>query len=299
MVDTAQILKSNEDFKENVLKMAEQFIELRKKFLQECPDFSIDPQQTVRTTERFESFSEELIRQFTTNQGAAITVYGPNSSGKTAFIQHFLKIGDIFPSDVGPVTTRIVKLMYAPADQAYAHVYTSLDERLAKKEPVVSISLTEFFADPNEPDWETIGDRLKKYLARPEDLKDEDFVAWSRHFIEIGLPSPVLQLGIDIYDTPGFLSNNRDEILNENLYELIKSIRPTLLFLYENPGVSETDKDCFLSLKKALGSLENIPVFFLNTKADVTNILKNQRVNTKNGVSQATFEQVSFLGLFN
>ena len=292
MVDKAQVLKANQDFKNNVLKITEEFVQTRKKFIEECPDLSIDPEQAGQTTNRFKSFSEELIRQHTINQATALTIYGANASGKTAFIQHFLQIGEILPSDVGPVTARIAKLTYSPAQQAYVHVFPSLKDRLMKKDPIVSSPLSEFFADEGSPDWDGIGERLKEHLARPDDVHDEKFTEWAKFFIEIGLPSPILQLGIDVYDTPGYLSNGRDEILNQNLYELVKSIRPTLMFLYENPGVSETDQICFLSLKQAIGSLEGTPIFFLNTKADAFTILKNEGVDTKSAVSKEEFIEV-------
>lgn len=293
MIDRAQVLKANQNFKDSILKITEEFIQTRKKFIQECPDLSIDPEQAGKTTTRFESFSEELIRQHTINQAAsAITVYGANACGKTAFIQYFLQIGEILPSDVGPVTARIAKLTYSPGNQACVRVFRSLQDRLMKKDPIDSCSLSEFFTDESLPDHDGISNQLKKYLARPEDETDEKFAEWSRFFVEIALPSPILQLGIDVYDTPGFLSNGRDEILNQNLYELVKSIKPTLMFLYDNPGVSETDKNCFLSLKQAIGSLEDTPIFFLNTKADAFTILKNEGVNTKRPVSKERFIEV-------
>ncbi len=297
MGDIAQTLESSRNFKQTVLNITKEFINLRKEFVEKCPDLSIDPQQTERTTARFESFTEELIKQYTVNQKPAITICGPNSSGKTAFVQHFLQIGEILPSDVGPVTTRIVKLTYSPANEAYAHIFSSLDDRLKNKDPKIVVKLDEFFlnekSSESESESEDVSDKLLEHLARPEDLEGDKFAEWSKHFIEIGLPSPILELGIDVYDTPGFLSNGRDEILNNNLYELIKSIQPVLLFLYANPAVSETDQACFLSLKQALGSLANTPIFFLNTKADPFTILTNEKVNTERKVTEEKFKEVN------
>jgi hypothetical protein len=300
--DISQTLESNRSFKETVINIAQEFNILRNKFVSELPDLSLDNQQTDKTTDRFENFNEQLIEQYTTKKNAALTIFGANSSGKTAFIQHFLQIGEILPSDVGPVTARIVKLTYSPANHAYAHIFSSLEDRLTGKEPVITIKLNEFFLDAQPPLWECISAILKNHLERSDNCDEKVFAEWATHFIEIGLPSPILELGIDMYDTPGFLSNNRDEILNTNLHELIKSIQPTLLFLYENAAVSETDKSCFLALKQALGTLENISIFFLNTKADVVGIFKNERINVKKEVPIDKFEEVSkqiFLRLFS
>ena len=294
MDDTEQLLESNQAFKLNILNITKEFTTLGREFLERFPDLSIDPEQSGKATDRFESFTEQLTKQYTIHQQPAISVCGPNSSGKTAFVQHFLQIGEILPSDVGPVTTRIVKLTYAPADKAYAHVFSSLEDRLTNKDPEIVVPLHEFFLNRDSSDSEEdLGAQLSEHLKRPEHLEGELFAEWSKRFIEIGLPSPILQLGIDVYDTPGFLSNGRDEILNVNLYELVKSVQPVLLFLYVNPAVSETDQACFLSFKQALGTLENTPIFFLNTQADPNTMLKNEKVNTKRGVTEEKFKEVS------
>jgi len=297
MIDIVSILESNKNFKENVINITREFINVKNDFLSQFPDLSLDREQTEKTTKGLENANEELIKQYTINPNPALTICGPNSSGKTAFIQHFLQIGQIFPSDVGPVTTRIVKLTYSSANNAYAHIFSSLEDRLTKKQPLITIKLQEFFQNEESPDWKNLAKILKEELTRPENLNETELDKWAKHFIEIGLPSPTLKLGIDIYDTPGYLSNNRDEILNRNLYELIKSIQPTLFFLYVNPAISETDKLCFLSIKQALGTLENISIFFLNTKADIVTILKNERVNIKRDVSLDKFEEV-YINIF-
>ena len=292
MDDAAQMIHSNQTFKENVLTIAGEVIELRRQFSAQCPDLSIDPQKTDRTTERFQNFTAELMKQYSVKQQPALAIYGANNSGKTAFLQHFLQIGKILPSDAGAVTARITKLTYSPAEKAYAHIFSSLEDRLTGREPQMTVELQQFFDNKESPDWDSIRDKLKEHLARPNDSDERNFAEWSKSFIEIGLPSPILRLRIDIYDTPGYLSNNRDEILNQNLYQLLKSVEPTLLFLYDNPAVSETDRKCFISLKEALGSLETIPIFFLNTKADILVILKNGGVKTKEDVPKEKIEKV-------
>jgi hypothetical protein len=298
MNDTERMLESNRNFQENIINIAKEFIYLINDFASNCPDVSLDRQQTESTTRQFENITEELIKQHTVNQQPALTICGPNSSGKTAFVQHFLQIGEIFPSDVGPVTVRIVKLTYSTAKNAYAHIYSSLEDRLTEKQPLKTVKLQEYFQDEESPEWENIAEILKEEFIRPENQNEMEFSNWAKAFIEIGLPSPILQLGIDVYDTPGFLSNNRDEILNKNLHELIKSIQPTLVFLYVNPAISETDKNCFLSIKQALGTLENISIFFLNTKADVISIFNNAGVNTRGKVPLTKFEEVDFSRFF-
>ena len=281
MEETTKLLQANTHFKKTTIQLAQELKSLIDDFIEEYPNLTVDPHMPSQSTQFFEHITSDLIKQYTINQRPAIVVYGANSSGKTAFIQHLLQIEDVLPSGAGPVTARIVKLTYASAEQAYAHVYSSFADRLAHKQPVVSISLNDAFANIEEIDWELISERLNEHLTRPEDLNEEKFAEWAKHFVEIGLPSSILELGLDFYDTPGFLSNSRDEILNKNLYELVQSIQPTLLFLYKNSAITETDKTCFLALKQALGDLGTIPKFFLNTQADVFSICKDEKINAK------------------
>ncbi|CAF3743551.1 unnamed protein product [Rotaria sp. Silwood1] len=76
-----------------------------------------------------------------------------------------------------------------------------------------------------------------------EKMPDE-FARWASQMIEIRVPSRVLQLGIDIYDSPGFLGED-PPILAENLLKLISSVRPSLIYLFDNPTVSDDSRKCF------------------------------------------------------
>ncbi|CAF2511159.1 unnamed protein product [Rotaria sp. Silwood2] len=200
----------------------------------------------------------------------ALVVFGPNSSGKTSFIQRFLGIGSILPSGIGPVTARIVQLTYASAEQACFCVYETIEKTMVQYRG----DLSYFFKNQLQPNWEGITDAILPHVKRPTNIDESspEFDEWAKCFVEVSLPSNVLSLGIDIYDTPGFLSNNREQVLTDNLHKLVKRIKPTLVFLYDNATISDTDKSCFLAMKNALGSMERVSVFFLNTKADCISI---------------------------
>lgn len=200
----------------------------------------------------------------------ALVIFGANSSGKTSFIQRFVGIGNILPSDFGPVTARIVQLTYAPAERACFRVYKTIEKVVVECEG----ALSHFFENQQEVNWDGIAAALLSHVKRPShiDQNSTEFQEWAKCFVEVSLPSNVLSLGIDVYDTPGFLSDNREQVLIENLHELVKRNKPTLLFLYDNAVVSDTDKSCFLAMRSALGSLERVSTFFLNTKADCISI---------------------------
>ncbi|CAF1091035.1 unnamed protein product [Rotaria sp. Silwood1] len=182
----------------------------------------------------------------------------------------FADIGNILPAGIGPVTAHIVQLTYAPAEQAFFRVYDTIEKTSVQCEG----DLSHLFENQLQPNWAGVTDIIQPHVKRPSyiDEKSPEFNEWAKCFVEIALPSKVLALGIDIYDTPGFLSDNREQVLTDNLHKLVKRIKPTLVFLYENSTISDTDKNCFLAMKNALGSMGRVSVFFLNTKADCISI---------------------------
>ena len=189
----------------------------------------------------------------------------------------FWGIGNILPADIGPVTARIVQLSYAPADKACYLVYATVEKRHIEVEG----DLSSFFVDQTEPDWGGIAETLLPHVQRPSEMKTRsaDFKQWAARFIEVKLPAKMLEWGIDIYDTPGYLSGKREEVLMENLHALVKRIEPILLFLYENASISETERSCFLGMKEALNGLARVRIFFLATKVDCLSIANDYALN--------------------
>ncbi|CAF4972027.1 unnamed protein product, partial [Rotaria sp. Silwood1] len=116
-------------------------------------------------------------------------------------------------------------------------------------------------------DWKGVKEAIKVHVIRPE-VKGQVFNDWTKRFIEIRLPSPVLELGIDVYDTPGLLFHDHP-ILRENLKELVHHVRPTIVFLYENTTFTKDANECYLMIRSVLDDLEQPPMFFLNTRQDI------------------------------
>ncbi|CAF1275131.1 unnamed protein product [Rotaria sp. Silwood1] len=224
----------------------------------------------VSIDDHFQQVSDAILEEHAVAKRPSLVIFGPNSSGKTSFIQRFLGIGNILPSGIGPVTARIVQFTYASADRACFHVYETIEKTSVQAEG----NLSHFFENQLQPNWEGITKVIQPHVKRPINIDENsvEFNEWAKCFVELSLPSSVLSLGIDIYDTPGFLSDNREQVLTENLHKLVKRITPTLVFLYDNATISDTDKNCFLAMKDTLGSMERVSVFFLNTKADCISI---------------------------
>ena len=228
---------------------------------------------------------EALNRQVTSDK-VQLVLCGENSSGKTSFIHLLLGIGDILPADVGPVTARTIKLTYAKAEEACVLVYQSFEASYTSS-PIAQIDLSKFFVSKEndesaELDWGAIGDCLSKHVQRPSgmDIKSQEFSDWAKHFIELRLPSQRLKLGIDVYDTAGFRIRDA-QVLKDNLFALVRQLKPTIVFLYDNPSGTDETHECFLELKKTLKHLEPSNIFFLNTKVDVAYMNGMKKTKTK------------------
>ena len=272
-----ELLESVDQLRTSLVQIGTEFLETRRCFLTDLPKsiFNSDERQTF--IENFEQVTDKDIREQETP--LSLVVVGANSSGKSSFIQHFLDIGDILPSGAGPVTARIVKMTYAPPSRARVLIYPSFDDYIHGEEPITEISLSQYFVD-SEPAWEQIRESLNPYVNR-DTMTDVKLEEWAKAFVQIQLPSSKLKLNIDVYDTPGFLSRTREQGIMDNLFKLVRLIRPTLLFLYENPSVEEMDMLSFVAIKQALANADRTPTFFLSTKADVSLMIKNNRKNSK------------------
>ncbi|CAF0974748.1 unnamed protein product [Didymodactylos carnosus] len=92
----------------------------------------------------------------------------------------------------------------------------------------------------------------------------------------------LMKVYIDVYDTPGFYLI----AIQDNLHELVKLFRPTLIFIYENASGTNDTHHCFIALNGgALDNLEN-RIFFLNTKGDVEQIMADTEDISENNVEE-------------
>ncbi|CAF1123974.1 unnamed protein product, partial [Didymodactylos carnosus] len=197
-------------------------------------------------------------------------------SRKASFIHKLLGYGDFLPADEGAVIARIIKFSYAPSEDACLIKYSRVVNHTEVEDQV---DLSNCFKDNKTAKTRTKALRtlIKIHLRRPEgfDENSNEFVCWAKSLIEIRIPSPTLELGLHVYDTPGFLSSDAS-VLRENLLALLASVRPTLVFLYDNATVSDDSRKCDEQLKVARHSqLLGVDIFFLNMKPDVTVIRKN------------------------
>jgi hypothetical protein len=277
------ILQSNHYIRHRVQESVNEFLHMRENLLSQ-----LQTKNLSNISNEFKPLIDAMLiqtlNQQVTSNKVQLALCGENSSGKTSFVHLLLGIGDILPADVGPVTARIVKMTYAKAEEACAIIYSSLEASFNK---IIHkrIDLSSFFVlnnEDDEPNWEGIADILGDHVRRPKemDIKSQEFAIWAKHFIEICLPSSTLKLGIDIYDTAGFRVRDA-QILKDCLYDLVRLIHPTIVFLYDNPSSTDETNDCFLALKDTLKHFDSSNIFFLNTKADIDKMPGINKIKTE------------------
>ncbi|CAF1096919.1 unnamed protein product [Rotaria sordida] len=258
--ELTDIIHNNHQIRRKVQEATNQFLASQNELLQQLQKETFD--KTIKdkfdlliNTFKIRSMNEQVVAD-----KVQLALIGENSSGKTALIHYLLESDSFLPSDVGPVSARIIRLTYEDAANAYLRVYSSLKER--HKEPCEEVSLSKYFSKP-EPDWDGIRAEIADYVTRPnldeKEKHSEIFADWARKFVEIRIPSVFLKLGIDLYDTPGLLYSD-PRILKQNLHDLVETIVPTVVFTYENSAVTSDTKDCFLALKEALDKNELLDV---------------------------------------
>jgi hypothetical protein len=274
------IIHSNHQIRDLVQRNVNDFLNLRE-------DLFIN--SGIRQLTAFNEFLSPLIdgpqieqlNARITSDKVQLALCGENSSGKTAFLHAFLGIGKILPSGDGPVTARITKLTYASGEQARICIRKTLrDQSLIVDEE----DLSTCFAG-EKANWMSVARALSKHVKRPQDINETstEFAEWARYFVEVHIPSPTLALGIDVYDTPGFLLDDAP-VLKEILHDLVELIHPTLVFMYANPSTDDATNGCFLAMKAALHDLDSTSIFFLNSKADI-----NQMPKFKQGMNVDEF----------
>lgn len=267
-----QIVQQNRLIKHRIRMLANEFQNYQSdlfKELQTLPKVNFDEPLNLNTF----IFDLNKLNQ---SEKIQLAVCGPNNTGKTSFLHDFLDINPILPVSTGPVTARIVRLTFAPADKARLVVYPCIADQ---ETTIVNLNLSLFFSESVKPDWPGIQKEIRVHLERPTDLSEEEFTEWARCFVEIQIPSPVLELGIDVYDTPGFLFYDK-QVTKDNLSDLVKLVRPLLVFMYQNSSITDATKECFLALKSTLPDIDRSSIFFLNTQQDVPTIFDGAGISS-------------------
>jgi hypothetical protein len=288
-----RIIQYNQYIRKAVQDQTREFLILKNDLLEDLRNQQIDKSIVVQNNETFFDTAQiELLNEQVISPKLQLALVGPNACGKTSFLHFLLRAGTFLPTDVGPVTARVIRLTYTDAENAVLCVYQSLNNKQLHQQ----VSLKEFFFNRQEPDWDGMKTAIRDHVERPDpnNIKpdSEAFAEWAKFFVEIRMPSSFLKLGIDIYDTPGLLFSD-PLVLRDNLCQLVKLVKPTLVFMYDNASVSLDARDCFLALKDSIGQLTDTSMFFLNTKADIERILSDADPNNQ-GIEDEKISEIIF-----
>jgi ribosome biogenesis GTPase A len=217
-----------------------------------------------------------------------LAVLGQMKRGKSSFINALLG-AEILPTGVLPVTSVITKIKYGPAPDA-AVIYTT-----GLREEVDPGTLADYITESGNPG-------NKKQVAS----------------VEIAYPSPFLEPGIILIDTPGIGStkahNTRttesylqyvdagivvlsfDPPITEVESHFIRTIRediPKLFFILNKTDIASADEAFHIShfLKEELSRLqmESPEIFFLSARRALQ--WKRESLNASDSGGMETFEQ--------
>ena len=271
--DIAGIIETNRQIRQGIYEQIGSFLILKNELMEKLQAEQINGNPIIQNNAKFFDTTQiETLHEQIPSSRIQLALVGSNSCGKTSLLHFLLRSGNILPIDIGPVTARIIRLTYADANHAGLYIYPSLNDRTIHQE----VPLTTYFTNSSEPNWDGIRTAIEEHVTRPDPKnipsQSDAFAKWAKYFVEIRIPSSFLKLGIDLYDTPGLLFSDAP-ILKINLCQLVKSIKPTLVFMYENASITSDTRDCFLAIKQAIGPVSNLNIFFLNTKADIESII--------------------------
>ena len=171
-----------------------------------------------------------------------LAVLGQMKRGKSSFINALL--GDeILPTGVLPVTAVITEIKYGPAPDA-AVIYTT-----GQREKVQLNTLADYITESGNPG-------NKKQVAS----------------VEIGYPSPFLESGIILIDTPGIGSTKAHNTRTTESY--LQHVDAGIVVLSVDPPITEVESHFIRNIR------EDIPkLFFILNKTDIATADETFRIS--------------------
>ena len=196
----------------------------------------------------------------------SLVVIGEIKKGKTSLINSLLELGDLLPVSDNVTTSTVYKLVYGPKRRNIAVLrhsnvtFPNLDNLDISTDDIDSAFKEHVEKGYTLVEKEIADDRLVAYGTEDGNPGNEKNV----DHIRIEIPSPVLEQGLSIIDTPGLGGLIREHA--EITWQYIPRAHAVLFVLESIQSPLTNEEQQFLEQLKKISPL----IFFVQTKIDVS-----------------------------
>lgn len=258
-----QLVDSNKTIQQSTYSIIAEFRNLQRRFARDITSVHRNLGTVKDVVDIF--LAEEKVASldhFKPSSKIELVVCGHRCSGKTSFIAQLLQYHPFLPINTGNALERMVKFSYAPSEEACLLVYKAGTD---SHQIGSRITLAPLPFVPTRLHMELYKETIEPYLLYQGDSAGLE--GWASCLVEICIPSPLLQWGIDVYDIPGSM--------------LLKDFRaecPCFLFLYDDAALLGDAPKYYEELKLSIRNTINSGIFFLNTKVDISTTLESAQI---------------------
>ncbi|GAM21722.1 hypothetical protein SAMD00019534_048970 [Acytostelium subglobosum LB1] len=254
-------LKDNQD---KIKQCANDFYKLEAEYLK-----VIDSEVPLMFKE-----SRELISRITDDSFVKIALCGATCAGKSTLLSLLLDRLPL-PSGKGHTTARICIIRYAELKDAKISL-CRLNQATSKLEPIPNGEAASLAQYKTTRELKPV---LDKFLRR-ENFPNEKFEEIVTQIVLIQYPIKLLKGGVEIYDIPGYSSEDKD-CLRELRQSFLKHVNPHgLIFCFPNPAFSTEEINAYDDLLKGMGTDVELRTtsrtFFANTKFEMFSFAYDQ-----------------------
>lgn len=212
------------------------------------------------------------------NESFKVQIVGTFKNGKSTFINALLG-EDVLPARVLPCTAVVNELKYGEEKKAILHFVNPLPAKLLDCIPEATLAHMKAHNMVNVPPMEIPYHAIDQYVTIPIDGDPDEIAAASPYLaVEMFYPSPLLEQGVEIIDSPGL--NECQERTKCTLSYLDKA--DAIIYLFDaNRACAQDEMEVIEDTLLAKGFND---IFFLVNRIDV--VPANQRDDVKKYVEK-------------
>jgi len=172
-----------------------------------------------------------------------------------------------------------VRDIFVPDSGNEAEDILNAEEVERLRPSVQRVDLASYFGG-RRTNWKAIAEAVAPLLERPSCVSEDArlaFDVWALHVVQIVLPLDVLRVGLDVYDTPGFLTGD-PPVLGRSVQHLARRVRPSVCFMYGNASFDEAARNALEELCSVLSNFRATGIYCLHTHVSVDAILFQNQV---------------------